>query len=168
MKREEALSLLRNVDCPENVIDHCICVSEKALSMATRLRGRIPVDMRLIEIGGLLHDIGRSMTHSIDHGVVGARILKEQGVCLPLQLICERHVCAGIPKRVAEKIGLPPRDYIPLTMEEKLVCHADNLSNHTLEELRIAWKTFFNGENGKILVDLLDQLHAELEGYTGT
>jgi len=165
MNREKALILLREVDCPENVIEHCVCVSEKATSMASRVQERVTVDMSLVEIGALLHDIGRSVTHSIDHGVVGARILREHGVCTPLQLICERHVCAGIPRKVAGKIGLAPCDYVPVTMEEKIVCHADNLTNHTIEELRIGWKTFFNGENGIILVDLLDRLHAELEEY---
>jgi hypothetical protein len=49
-------------------------------------------------------------------------------------------------------------------MEEKIVCHADNLTNHTLDELREGWRTFF-GSYGDIIVALLDSLHKELEPY---
>ena len=28
---------------------------------------------------------------------------------------------------VAKQLGLPPKDYTPKTLEEKIVCHADNL-----------------------------------------
>jgi uncharacterized protein len=165
MNRREALSLLHEMNCPENIIDHCISVSEKATAMASCAQKETDVDMHLVEIGALLHDIGRSITHSIDHGVVGAQILREHDVCVPLQLICERHVCAGIPREIAQKIGLEPRDYIPLTLEEKIVCHADNLTNHTIQELRDQWKIFFDEESGTIIVSLLDQLHAELKKY---
>ncbi|MBU7043292.1 MAG: HDIG domain-containing protein [Theionarchaea archaeon] len=165
MKRDEALALLREVGCPENVVDHCICVSEKATSMACCAQKETEITIPLVTIGGLLHDIGRSITHSIRHGVVGARLLKQHGVCTPLQLICERHVCAGIPKEVAEKIGLGSKDYIPLSLEEKIVCHADNLTNHTVDELRTRWKSFFDKESGEIIVSLLEQLDAELQNY---
>jgi uncharacterized protein len=165
MNRQEALSLLHQVDCPENIIDHCISVSEKATTMACCARKETDVDIHLVEIGALLHDIGRSITHSIDHGVVGALLLKQHDVCLPLQLICERHVCAGIPREIAEKIGLEPRDYVPQSLEEKIVCHADNLTNHTLRELRAQWEIFIDRESGKIMVSLLDELHAELKKY---
>ncbi len=165
MRREEALSLLKEVGCPDNVIDHCIAVSEKAAAMAVKAQQDICVDVHLVEIGGLLHDIGRAVTHKLDHGIVGARLLRERGINSTLQRICERHVCAGIPKSIALVMGLPPRDYIPVTMEEKLVSHADNLTNHTLEELRCGWKAFFGSKNGEIIIALLDNLHAELEKY---
>ena len=34
---------------------------------------------------------------------------------------------AGITSEEAEKIGLPPGEYIPETLEEKIVAHSDNL-----------------------------------------
>lgn len=164
MKREEALTLLQEVGCPENVIDHCRAVSEKAVAVAKKAQKDHDIDLNVVEIGGLLHDIGRAVTHGIDHGVVGARILQERGVNGDLQKMCERHVCAGIPRAVAEAVGLPPRDFVPVTMEEKIVCHADNLTGHTLQELQKGWKAFF-GTNGEIIVALLDNLHKELEPY---
>ena len=41
--------------------------------------------------------------------------------------IIERHIGAGIPKEEAVGLGLPEKDYIPVTIEEKIVAHADNL-----------------------------------------
>jgi uncharacterized protein len=165
MNKAEALELLVAVKCPQNVIDHCVAVSKKAVSIAEKVQEDHDVDIHLVEIGGLLHDIGRACTHGVDHGIVGARLLEERGINSKLQRICERHLCAGIPKQVAESIGLPPRDYVPQTREEKIICHADNLTNHTLEELRAGWKNFFGTDNGRIIVDLLDNLHRELEQY---
>jgi len=74
-----------------------------------------------------LHDIGRSKTHSIEHGVVGAEILRDLGFDERLALIAERHIGAGITKEEAIELGLPPKDYLPVTLEEKIVAHADNL-----------------------------------------
>ncbi len=165
MKREEALTLLREVGCPQNVIAHCEVVSENAVAMARKAQRDFKVDLNLVEIGGLLHDIGRACTHAIDHGVVGAQLLKERSINSSLQKICERHICAGIPKKVAEALGLPPRDFMPETMEEKIVCHADNLEGQTLQQLREEWRALFGDENGKIIVALLDSLHRELEKY---
>jgi uncharacterized protein len=166
MNRKEALYLLTAVGCPVNVINHCSAVSEKARYIAQKVQNDHPVDIHLVEMGGLLHDIGRAVTHSIDHGIVGARLLKKRGINRHLQRICETHILAGVPKAVAKDIGLPPRDFIPQTMEEKIVCHADNMTNHTIEELRIGWKNFFGEKNGQIIITLLDNLYNELKKYT--
>lgn len=165
MSPEEALLLLREVGCPGNVVDHCVAVSETGVALAKNVQADHPVDMHLVEIGGLLHDIGRAVTHGIDHGIVGAELLRERGINGPLQRICERHICAGIPKEVAAEIGLPPRDFIPETLEEKIVCHADNLTNHTVEDLRQGWLNFFGKKNGSVIVQYLDSLHRELSPY---
>jgi uncharacterized protein len=83
--------------------------------------------MRLVEIGGLLHDIGRSRSHEVDHAVVGAEILKEMGLSEALVLIVERHIGAGIPADEAVELGLPERHYLPESLEEKIVAYADKL-----------------------------------------
>ncbi|ENN95716.1 metal dependent phosphohydrolase, partial [Methanocaldococcus villosus KIN24-T80] len=85
------------------------------------------VDLNLVKIGGLLHDIGRSKTHGIDHGVVGANILRSYGFDERIALIAERHIGAGITKEEAIALGLPAKDYVPISLEEKIVAHADNL-----------------------------------------
>jgi uncharacterized protein len=44
-----------------------------------------------------------------------------------LTRIIERHVGSGIPAEEAVKLGLPKRDFIPETLEEKIVSYADKL-----------------------------------------
>jgi HD superfamily phosphodiesterase len=37
------------------------------------------------------------------------------------------HIAAGLTKDEANALGLPDGNYMPETIEEKIVCHADNL-----------------------------------------
>ncbi|MBS7287459.1 MAG: TIGR00295 family protein [Candidatus Freyarchaeota archaeon] len=121
--------MLVETGTPKNVIKHCVAVSRYARQLAKKAASKgNNVDIRLVEAGSLLHDIGRSKTHGVEHGVVGAEIVRSLGLPEELALIVERHVGAGIPKNEAEALGLPPKDYIPLTPEEKIVAHADNLT----------------------------------------
>ncbi len=126
ISKDEAILLLRAEGCSENVIKHCINVSKYAREIAQKASKDFELDLDIVEIGGLLHDIGRSKTNGIHHGVVGAEILRDRGIDEKIVLICERHIGSGIDKKDAETFGLPPRNYIPETIEEKIVCHADN------------------------------------------
>lgn len=126
ISKDEAILLLRAEGCSENVINHCINVSKYAKEIAQKASKDFELDLDLVEIGGLLHDIGRSKTNGIHHGVVGAEILRDRGIDEKIVIICERHIGSGIDKKDAETFGLPPRNYIPETIEEKIVCHADN------------------------------------------
>ena len=80
-----------------------------------------------MEIGALLHDIGRSKTHSVDHGVVGAEIVKSAGLPDSVVSIVKRHVGGGITASEAEALGWPKDGYVPVTLEEKVVSYADKL-----------------------------------------
>ena len=124
--RAEALEILARAGCSKKVIEHCKAVSEFSVRVARAfvMRG-INVNLRLVEIGGLLHDIGRSRTHSVDHGSVGEEIARSLGLPQPVVRIIERHVGGGIPKEEAKRLGWPARDYLPETWEEKIVCYAD-------------------------------------------
>lgn len=126
ISKEDAISLLRTAGCSEKIIKHCINVSKYAKEIAEKASKDFELDLNLVEIGGLLHDIGRSKTNGIHHGILGAEILRNRGIDENVALICERHIGSGIDKKDAEKFGLPPRGYIPETIEEKIVCHADN------------------------------------------
>jgi tRNA (cytidine56-2'-O)-methyltransferase len=122
--RRYCLKALRNAGCDRAVIEHC----KKVSRLAKRIASLCEANERLCELGGLLHDIGRGRTHDIDHGHVGGQILRENGFPTVLADIVERHVGAGLTKREATEIGLPARSYAPRTLEQKIVAHADNLS----------------------------------------
>ncbi len=124
----EALELLTRVGCTPPVIEHCKSVSQLAVEFAKRAKANgMNVDVDLVRVGGLLHDIGRSQTHSVDHGFKGAEIASSLGLQETLTRIIERHVGSGIPAEEAVKLGLPERDFIPETLEEKIVSYADKL-----------------------------------------
>lgn len=128
MSVKEYLNLLRDLGCDSKLINHSLAVFGLAMYIASRiLLNGYEVDLDLVAAGSILHDVGRSKTHSPLHGYVGARILRKMGLDERIALIVERHVGAGISKDEAAKIGLPTKDYIPKTLEEKIVCYADKL-----------------------------------------
>lgn len=120
------IDTLKNFNCPENVIEHCIAVSKNAAAIADRVK--IQVDKVLIKRGALLHDIGRSRTHGIEHGIEGGRIIRELGLGEELAKIAERHIGAGLLSDEARKLGLPAGEYSPESPEEKIVAYADNIT----------------------------------------
>lgn len=128
LNETEALNLLKKAGCEPGVIKHCIAVSRNAVNIAGKIReAGHKVDIDFIRVAGLLHDIGRSRTHGIMHGVEGARILEGYP---KYARVCETHIGAGLTKEEATELGLPSKDYIPKTLEEKIIAHADNLIDH--------------------------------------
>ena len=126
--REQAIELLRKNNCPPKVINHCEEVAKLALEIASKLEKKgIKVDLKLVEAGALLHDIGRSKSHAVDHGVVGAKIAESEGLPEEVVRIIKRHVGGGITSQEAEKFGWPKDVYEPVTLEEKIVSYADKL-----------------------------------------
>jgi uncharacterized protein len=125
---EQALRFLRESGCKENVIRHVEAVSALAVEFAEACKNRgYSVDVNLVEIGALLHDIGRARTHSVHHAVLGADIARSLGLSEPVISIIKRHVGGGITAREARKLGWPRDVYVPLTLEEKIVSYADKL-----------------------------------------
>jgi len=119
------IKLLKEEKCPQWVIEHSIAVCKKAKEIAKNF----DVDDELIEEASLLHDIGRSKTDSIEHGIIGANLAIKHGFSKKTANIIEKHIGSGISKEEAMKLGLPEKNYIPETIEEKIVSHADNLIN---------------------------------------
>ncbi|MGF3522719.1 MAG: HDIG domain-containing metalloprotein, partial [Candidatus Bathyarchaeia archaeon] len=94
--REEALRLLRKNRCSKNVIAHCEAVAKLARETAEICKKKgLNVDVDLVEIGALLHDVGRSKTHSVHHVVAGVEIAKKAGVPEPVISIIQCHVGGG-------------------------------------------------------------------------
>lgn len=118
------IELLKKEHTPDNVIEHCQAVYKKAMKIAANFDN---VDKNLIRKGALLHDIGRSKTHGITHAIRGVEIARQYGYSDDVLNIIERHIGAGITPEEALKLGLPEKSYVPETLEEKIVAHADNL-----------------------------------------
>ena len=155
------IELLKKENVPENVIDHCKAVCRKAMEIASNFDN---ADKDLIRKGALLHDIGRSRTHGIEHAIEGVEIAKKYGYSQDVLNIIERHIGAGITAEEAEKLGLPKKSYIPQTLEEKIVAHADNLISGS-EEVDIdfvikKWKRRIEDseENIERLIELDNEL----------
>ena len=153
--------LLKKENTPENVIEHSKAVCRKAMEIAANFDN---ADTDLIRKGALLHDIGRSRTHGITHAIEGVEIAREYGYSQDVLNIIERHIGAGITAEEAVKLGLPEKSYLPQTLEEKIVAHADNLISGS-EEVDIdfvieKWKRRIDEpeDNIKRLIELNDEL----------
>ena len=101
------------------------------------------IDIKIVESGALLHDVGVKMCHAPDihchgkehymrHGLLGAEMLRGYGKNHGLDLekyalICERHTGSGLTSsEIREQdLPLPHIDLLPETKEEKLICLAD-------------------------------------------
>lgn len=120
----EARALLVEAGCSDEVLRHSETVCRVANSYAA---GIDYVDRACVIAGALLHDIGRSRTHSVRHAQEGADICRTKGVSEPVARIVERHLGAGLTADECTLLGLKPRDCIPISLEERLVANADNL-----------------------------------------
>lgn len=114
---------------------HSAAVRDLALSIATR--HNLQIDTEFVNEAAMLHDIGIVMCDApgiscfgtepyLRHGIEGARILRAEG--LPRHArVAERHTGAGITAQevVEGEMPLPVADYLPETLEEKLICFAD-------------------------------------------
>jgi len=125
---EKCLEILGEVGCSEEVIAHCRAVADLAVEIANLV---LEADADLVMAGALLHDMGRARSHEIDHGIIGRQMAEELHLSHPVALIIERHIGAGLTKQEAEELGLPPKGYMPQSVEERIVAHADNLVNET-------------------------------------
>jgi len=155
------LEIFKKEHCEEYTINHSFAVCNKALEIAKHFSN---VDMELVKIGALLHDIGRCKTNSVFHGVEGAKLAKKYGYSDAVVNIIERHIGAGISEKEAIKIGLPKKSYIPKTLEEKIVAHSDNLINGTREvDINFVIDKWENKmENPKKNIKRLNELNQEL------
>ena len=130
--RQTAIKLLKQTGCSPRVIQHCKTVAKLAVKIAKILQKKgYEVDIELVEIGALLHYIGRSKTHSVNHAFVGGRIAEDLSLPESVVRIVERHVGAGIPADEAEELGWPKRSFMPQTLEERIVTYADKLIEGT-------------------------------------
>jgi len=170
---EEAEKLLEEKGCSKEVIEHCRRVSLKAGEIAEKIVANgHEVNAALAMIGGLLHDIGRCRTNDVNHGVEGGKIVWAMGE-EELARIVERHVGGGI--KAGEVEGFPEKDFMPETLEEKIVCYADKLVEEmpdgTMKENEDASREIakLEGKFGKEhpAPQRLKKIQDEIKGLTG-
>jgi uncharacterized protein len=149
------------------LVKHSEQVKNKALEIASK-HPELNLDIQFVAEAAMLHDIGifkcnapRIHCHGsheyIEHGYLGADILREEG--FPRHaLVSERHTGVGLSQEMIlkNKLPLPHRDMLPVTMEEKLVCYADKFfsktqlgEEHSTERIRIYLKRYGKSEVNK-------------------
>jgi len=159
------VDLLISAGCSPDVVAHCIAVSRKALSIAGLVK--MGHDRELVRKGALFHDIGRSRTHGIEHALAGVEIARSLAFLPALMSIIERHIGAGITADEAVRLGLPKKDYLPLTVEEKIVSYSDNLISGVREmpfyEALDRFKEILGPDHEG--VELFRKQHAEIQAW---
>ncbi len=122
------------------LVTHSVLVTAKALEIASAFIRKNPeaaLDLRFIEEAAMLHDIGIIRCHAppigcfgsepyVLHSLLGREILEQEG--LPRHaLVCERHTGVGLTRAevLQQKLPLPERDFLPVSLEEKIICLAD-------------------------------------------
>ena len=160
---EECIEILKDEGCGRNIIKHCCMV----LLVSERIGERCNADISLVKAGALLHDVGRSRTQGIFHSVAGADIAKSRGLPEELVGIIRRHLGAGLTWEEAKALGLPRGNYMPETLEEKIVTHADNLVGDT--EVRTVEKSLedFEERGLGVAAERIRAMHAELSQVCG-
>lgn len=123
--KEECIKILEKYKTPTQVIQHCILVTQIAENFCDQI---LEAKRDIVIAGSMLHDIGRSLTHSISHAIKGVEILEEENLDPQILAIVKNHIGTGITKEEAVKLGLPAEEYIPLTIEEIIVSYSDNLA----------------------------------------
>ncbi|MBU0461262.1 MAG: HD domain-containing protein [Nanoarchaeota archaeon] len=173
MKETQAIALLKKHSPDERtfriVLRHSRAVQKYALLLAKKIKRHHKVDLEFIETAALLHDIGRftypPWRHSARHGIEGARILRKEKIPERYARVCERHLGAGINKAdiKKEKLDLPSRDYMPKTIEEKIICYADKRISMAKEILLSKAIERFSTEVSPEYGQRVKRLHLEIQ-----
>ncbi len=118
---------------------HSMIVNDIAEQIAKDLikQYSITVDLYVLKTGALVHDIGayqtfdtslHQVTDYIQHGILGYKILIAEGYEEKIARFTQCHTGVGITKENIHinHLLLPERDFIPITLEEEIICYADN------------------------------------------
>lgn len=120
LTRAECLEFYKKIDMPPHIRRHCMLVAEVSLFLGRLLNcNGSRLDLNMIEIGALLHDVGkeRSLVTGEDHAVLGAEMLT--GIAPP-----------GATRIVREHIWLEPSHIEGPITESLLVNYSDKRVKH--------------------------------------
>lgn len=141
MKRIDYFAIIHKYIPPNSrtykiYVPHVTLVTAKALNIARKLHLSAE-QLIFIEEASMLHDIGiikverfslssRDNLPYLSHAPMGREILEREG--LPRHaLVAENHIGVGITQDeiIEQKHPLPLRDFVPQTLEEKIISWAD-------------------------------------------
>ena len=124
------------------LMKHSQSVAQRALQIVSH-HPELHLDRQFVEEAAMLHDIGICRCHApsiecfgtadyILHGRMGAEILRKEGYPRHAR-VCERHTGAGLTREDIERqqLPLPAQDFLPETLEEKLICYVDKFYSKT-------------------------------------
>lgn len=128
---------LRGTQLYDILVEHSRAVAGLSVDIARR-HPEMNASEEFLYEAAMLHDIGIFMTNApgiecpgsqpyICHGVLGSELLVREN--LPRHaLVCERHTGAGlsIEEIISQKLPVPHRDMMPQSIEEQIICYADN------------------------------------------
>lgn len=167
MNEKDALNILtsniKDYRVLKKILNHSSTVKQIAVSISQNInRKKIyskKIDINIIKIASLLHDIGREKCppkaiDSIQHNIQGEKIIldeikklkKEQKsseinspkfeklqkdieILKVCKRVCRNHIGIGLTKKeiIEHKINLPPANYLPRSIEEKIIAYSDTL-----------------------------------------
>lgn len=167
---DDCLLLMEMLGASKQVINHVKEVHRlgmELIGMSRKTGGTPYIDEDLLRAGLLLHDLGRARTHSIKHVTIGAELSKRLGLDERLTSIIRSHIGAGVSADEAAHIGLPEEDFVPETIEEKIVCHCDNLvGSRNRRPLSVPVERL-RRKGAEKAADRMVALHRELEEVLG-
>ena len=128
------------------LMTHSALVTKRAVRICD-LHPELLLDRQFIIEAAMLHDIGIFKCNApgiycfgsepyLIHGRIGAELLRAEGYPKHAR-VCERHTGAGITKEeiIRLNLPLPHQDFLPETMEEKVICYADKFFSKTHPEV---------------------------------
>ena len=116
---------------------HCLIVCGIVEQLHARPGAGQETDIDLARAGALLHDVGVYRLYNkagnldganyIRHGILGYELLREEGLPEAICRFASHHTGVGLTRAdvIAQRLPLPPADYLAETGEERLVMYAD-------------------------------------------
>lgn len=115
--RADCFKILKELEVPQNIVDHSIIVNRVAVFLADKLESSgVRVDKKAVDRASILHDMAKyeSILHGGRHGNMAFEILRRKGYP-GLGLLVKKHAISSVQD---EKLKLR-------TWEEKVVYYSD-------------------------------------------
>ena len=147
---EKLMAFIRDLGASEEYIAHVQNTSLfEALQISNVIQSRgTNVDIDAVYFGVMLHDIGRLKSNAADHALIGAELFnthrkdfKQLFSLMPDTIAkivesIECHILGGLKKEWIEaaKLNIPTKDYIPESLEAKIVAFCDQILHNRTQQ----------------------------------